>query len=57
MRERIGREEITKAMAGLSRYEATMHLVGNHTVWFGDDPDRATGEAEDPIRVGKREAE
>jgi hypothetical protein len=45
VRQRVGRAEITQAMAGLARYEATMHLVGNHTVWFGDDPDRASGEA------------
>jgi hypothetical protein len=37
-----GRTEIAKAVARLSRFEATLHFVGNHTIDItGDD---ATGE-------------
>jgi ketosteroid isomerase-like protein len=42
VRERLGREAITMAMAGLSRYDATLHVVANHTVEL--DGDEATGE-------------
>ena len=42
VRERIGRAEISEAIKGLSRYEVTMHLVGNHYVVL--DGDRAKGE-------------
>ena len=42
VRERIGRAEITAAMEGLSRYELTIHFVGNHRSRI--DGDEATGE-------------
>jgi len=42
VRERIGREEIAEAIKGLSRYDVTMHLVGNHYVVLSGDT--ATGE-------------
>ncbi len=42
VRERIGRAEITAAMEGLSRYELTIHFVGNHRSEI--DGDEATGE-------------
>jgi len=42
VRERLGREAIASAMAGLSRYDATMHVVANHSVEL--DGDQATGE-------------
>ena len=32
VRERIGREAIASAMAGLDRYETTLHVVANHRV-------------------------
>lgn len=41
VRERIGREAIATAMAGLSRYDRTMHVVANHAVEI--DGDTATG--------------
>jgi len=44
VRQRVGRAEIAAAIAGLSRYEVTMHLVGNHYVDIDDDGDAATGE-------------
>lgn len=42
LRQRNGRDEISEAIKGLSRYEVTMHLVGNHYVEL--DGDTATGE-------------
>lgn len=42
VRERVGREEIATAIAGLTRFEVTMHLNGNHYVDL--DGDTATGE-------------
>lgn len=42
VRQRTGRDEIADAILGLSRYEVTMHLVGNHYVEL--DGDAATGE-------------
>ena len=42
VRERIGREEISTAFAGLSRYEVRLHVVANHLVEL--DGDIATGE-------------
>ncbi|MFM8863146.1 MAG: nuclear transport factor 2 family protein [Acidimicrobiia bacterium] len=42
VRQRNGRAEIAAAIAGLSRYEVTMHLVGNHYVDI--DGASATGE-------------
>jgi hypothetical protein len=41
VRERIGRDAIATAMAGLSRYDRTMHVVANHAVEI--DGDTATG--------------
>lgn len=41
-RERRGRDEMARAFAGLTRYDVTMHLVGNHLVEL--DGDRAAGE-------------
>lgn len=41
-RERIGREAIASAIAGLDRYTATFHFVGNHYVDV--DGETATGE-------------
>ena len=39
-----GREDLLTVAPRLSRYEATMHFVGNHDVVFDpDDADRATG--------------
>ncbi len=32
VRERIGRDAIATAMAGLDRYETTLHVVANHRV-------------------------
>lgn len=42
VRERLGREAIAVAFAGLSRYEVTLHVVANHLVDL--DGDVATGE-------------
>lgn len=42
VRERFGRAEITTAMEGLTRYEFTIHFVGNHRSEI--DGDEATGE-------------
>ena len=42
VRQRIGRAEIAEAIKGLSRYDVTMHTVGNHYVEL--DGDRASGE-------------
>jgi hypothetical protein len=40
-----GRDELLAVPPRLGRYDATMHLIGNHYVWFGDGPDAgATGE-------------
>jgi ketosteroid isomerase-like protein len=40
--ERVGRESIASAMAGLTRYEKTMHVVANQYIDL--DGDSATGE-------------
>jgi hypothetical protein len=40
--ERVGREAIAKAMAGLTRYEKTMHVVANQ--YIDVNGDSATGE-------------
>lgn len=42
VRERLGREAIATAFAGLSRYEVTLHVVANHLVELAGDA--ATGE-------------
>jgi hypothetical protein len=42
VRERTGREAIAAAMAGLDRYDTTLHVVGNHRVEI--DGDAAEGE-------------
>ncbi len=42
VRQRVGRAEISEAIKGLTRYDVTMHLVGNHYVEI--DGDTATGE-------------
>ncbi len=42
VRERIGREAIATAFAGLSRYDVTLHVVANHLIEL--DGDAATGE-------------
>jgi SnoaL-like domain len=42
VRERLGREAISTAFAGLSRYDVTLHVVANHLVEL--DGDTATGE-------------
>lgn len=42
VRVRIGRDEISAAITGLSRYEVTQHLVANHYVEL--DGDVASGE-------------
>jgi hypothetical protein len=42
VRERTGREAIAAAMAGLDRYDTTLHVVGNHRVDI--DGDAAEGE-------------
>ena len=42
VRERIGREAIATAFAGLSRYDVTVHVVANHLVEI--DGDAASGE-------------
>jgi ketosteroid isomerase-like protein len=42
--ERIGREQIEKAIGGLSRYLKTMHFVGNQYLTVDASGDRATGE-------------
>jgi hypothetical protein len=42
VRERIGREAIATAFAGLSRYDVTLHVVANHLVEF--DGESASGE-------------
>ena len=42
VRERVGREAIATAFAGLSRYEVTLHVVANHYVEI--DGDTGTGE-------------
>jgi hypothetical protein len=40
-----GRDALLAVPPRLGRYKATMHLVGNHYVWFDDaSDDRATGE-------------
>jgi len=41
-RETVGREAIARALHGLDRYEATLHVVANHATSV--DGDRATGE-------------
>ena len=43
VRMRTGRAEIAEAIKGLSRYEVTMHLVGNHYAEI--DGDTATAES------------
>lgn len=43
VRERLGREAIGTAMAGLSRYEATLHVVGTHHCDVDDDGGGASG--------------
>jgi hypothetical protein len=40
--ERTGHAQIAEAMDGLSRWQVTMHMVGQHTSWL--DGDSATGE-------------
>ena len=42
VRQRVGRAEISEAIKALSRYEVTLHLVGNHYVVL--DGDLATAE-------------
>lgn len=42
VRERIGRDAIATAFAGLSRYDVTLHVVANHLVDLAGDT--ATGE-------------
>ena len=42
VRQRVGRVEISEAIKGLSRYEVTLHLVGNHYVALSGD--QATAE-------------
>jgi uncharacterized protein (TIGR02246 family) len=42
VRERKGRDEIAAAMNGLTRYDTTLHFVGNH--YAAIDGDIATGE-------------
>jgi hypothetical protein len=42
VRERVGREAIATAFAGLSRYDVTLHVVANHVVELHGDI--ATGE-------------
>jgi uncharacterized protein (TIGR02246 family) len=42
VRGRDGREDIATAMSGLSRYDTTLHFVGNH--YSTIDGDTATGE-------------
>ena len=37
VRERIGREAIAAAMAGLGRYDTTLHVVANHVVELDGD--------------------
>ena len=44
VRQRAGRADIATAMAGLDRYDVTLHVVANHRVAF-DGADAATGEA------------
>ena len=41
-RETVGRDAIARALHGLDRYEATLHVVGNHV--GSVDGDRGTGE-------------
>lgn len=41
-RETVGRGAIARALHGLERYEATLHVVANHVAAV--DRDRATGE-------------
>ena len=41
-RETVGRDAIARALHGLDRYEATLHVVANHVASV--DGDRATGE-------------
>ena len=41
-RETVGRDAIARALHGLDRYEATLHVVANHAASVGAD--RATGE-------------
>lgn len=43
VRERLGREAIATAFAGLSRYDVTLHVVANHLIEFTGE-DAATGE-------------
>lgn len=43
VRERRGREAIGTAMAGLSRYDATLHVVGTHHSDVDDDGEGASG--------------
>ena len=40
--ETVGRDAIARALHGLDRYEATLHVVANHVASV--DGDRATGE-------------
>lgn len=42
VRERLGRDAIATAFAGLSRYDVTLHVVANHIVEI--EGDTATGE-------------
>ena len=37
VRQRVGRAEISEAIKGLSRYDVTLHLVGNHYVVLNGD--------------------
>ena len=42
VRQRVGRSEIAEAIKGLSRYDVTLHMVGNH--YAALDGDRASVE-------------
>ncbi len=43
VRQRVGRAEIAEAIKGLSRYDVTLHMIGNHYVELNGDV--ATGES------------